>query len=58
MAQAKVEQPNDLEFILEDIGGTFGKFQIYFYVLLAFPIILTDAYNLDYVFSSLDIDYR
>lgn len=49
---------DDIEFIFEDIGGTFGKFQIYNYILFAVPIFLSGAYILDYVFSGLDLDYR
>lgn len=52
------DKPDDVEFILDDIGGTFGRFQILNYVLFAVPIFLSSVYVLDYVFSSLDLDYR
>lgn len=52
------KKEDDLEFILKDIGGTFGKFQIFNYILLAVPLFLSDAYGLDFVFSTLDLDYR
>lgn len=58
MTPKKEETLSDLEYILSDIGGTFGKFQIYNYILLAVPIFLSDAFVLDYVFSTLDLDYR
>lgn len=52
------ETLSELEFILKDIGGTFGKFQIFNLILLAFPIFLADVFVLDYVFTSLNLDYR
>lgn len=55
MTQNKEE---DLDFVLEDIGGAFGKFQISMYILLAVPLFLSDAFGLDYVFSTMDLDYR
>lgn len=58
MTVEKEETPNDLEYILKDIGGTFGKFQIFNMLLIAFPIFLADIFVLDYVFTTLDLDYR
>lgn len=53
-----LHKEDDLEFILKDIGGTFGKFQMLNYILLAVPIFLSDVFVMDYVFSTLDLDYR
>lgn len=58
MTVEKEETLNDLEYILKDIGGTFGKFQIFNMLLIAFPIFLADIFVLDYVFTTLDLDYR
>lgn len=58
MTEKAAEPIDDLEFILKDIGGTFGKFQTCCYLLLAVPIFLSDVFALDYVFTSLDVDYR
>lgn len=52
------EKTDDIEFILEDIGSTFGKFQIFNYALFALPMFLSNFYILDYVFLTLDLDYR
>lgn len=49
---------NDIEFILQDIGGTFGRFQIYNYLMLSFSMFITGTFILDYVFTTLPIDYR
>lgn len=52
------EKVDDLEYILEDIGGTFGRFQIFNYALFAVPLLLSNGYTFDYVFTTLDLDYR
>lgn len=57
-ASDSVEPTDDIEFILKDIGGTFGKFQIFNYALFAVPMFLSNFYILDYVFLTLDLDYR
>lgn len=49
---------NDIEFILNDIGGTFGRFQIYTYLMLSVSMFVTGTFVLDYVFSTLEIDHR
>lgn len=51
-------EEHDVEFILRDIGGTFGKFQIYNYLLLSFSMFVTGTFVLDYVFATLQIDHR
>lgn len=51
-------EPNDIDFILKDIGGTFGKFQIYNYLMLSFAMFVAGNYVLDYVFSTLELDHR
>lgn len=48
----------DLDFILNDIGGTFSKFQIVNYLLLGFAMFSAGASVLDYVFSTLQPQQR
>lgn len=52
------QEHNDIDFILKDIGGTFGKFQIYNYLMLSFSVFVTGSFVLDYVFSTLQVDHR
>lgn len=51
-------EENGIEFILSDIGGTFGRFQIYNYLMLSFSMFITGTFVLDYVFATLEIDHR
>lgn len=56
-ADAENEE-EDIEYILNDIGGTFGRYQIYNYLMLSFSLFVTGTFVLDYVFSTLEIDHR
>lgn len=49
---------DDMEFILKDIGGAFGKFQIFNLILILLAIGSIGSYTLDYVFTTLNVDYR
>lgn len=49
---------NDVDFILNDIGGTFNRFQISNYLMLSFTMFVSGVYVLDYVFATLEIDHR
>lgn len=49
---------SDIQYILNDIGGSFGKFQWLNYVLFAIPISLSGLVSLTYVFTALNLDYR
>lgn len=52
------DDQNEIDYILNDIGGTFGKFQIYNYLMLSYSMLVTGTYIYDYVFSALEIDHR
>lgn len=54
----KMDEEDDVEFILNEIGGTFGRFQICNYVMLSFSMFVTGTFVLDYVFATLEIDHR
>lgn len=47
-----------VQLILNDIGGTFNKFQIFNYIILSLPFIMTASFIVNYVFTTLDSDYR
>lgn len=49
---------DDVDYIIKDLGGTFGRHQIYMYILIAIPIWMSSVFVLDYVFTTLDLDYR
>lgn len=49
---------DDIERILSQIGGTFGKFQTRTNILLGLTILLTTTYGLDYVFVAIGLEYR
>lgn len=51
-------EANDIEYILNDIGGAFGTYQIYNYVMLSYSMFVTGTFVLDYVFATLEIDHR
>lgn len=61
MAKTKetdLSESNDLDLILEDAGGAFGKYQIFNYILLLLVMCFSGMSILDYVFTTLDLDYR
>ncbi|XP_021942807.1 organic cation transporter protein-like isoform X1 [Zootermopsis nevadensis] len=47
----------DLDEILDEVGH-FGKFQAVNYALVGFPILLSAAFALSYVFTAGDLEYR
>ena len=47
----------DLDDILDEVGH-FGKFQAINYILIEFPILLSAAFSLTYVFTAGDLEYR
>lgn len=49
---------NEMENILIELGGTYGRFQIFNYIMLTVPHIVTGYMVLAYVFTTLNVDYR
>jgi hypothetical protein len=47
----------DLDDILDEVGH-FGKFQAINYMLVGFPVLLSAAFSLSYVFTAGDLQYR
>lgn len=54
----KIDDESDLSYILNDIGGSFGKFQLFNYAIIAIPICLSGIFSLTYVFTAMNLDYR
>lgn len=54
----KSERSDDIEFILYDLGGSYGKFQLWNYFLFSIPIFLNGLISQVYVFTTLNVDYR
>lgn len=52
------DESSEIEFILEDIGGSYGKFQIMNYVLFTIAIGMSGFTPLTYVLTTLNLDYR
>lgn len=56
--------PNDLieesemEQILNDIGGSFGKFQLFNYALFSIPMTVMGVASMCFVFTTLNLEYR
>lgn len=48
----------EIEFILKDIGGSFGKFQIFSYCLYSIPMFITGTITLAFIFTASNLDYR
>lgn len=46
-----------LDDLLREIGK-FGNYQIFIFTLLAFPIMLSGAYSVSFVFTAGDLNYR
>ena len=52
-----LQKTMDLDDILDEVGQ-FGKFQAINYILIGFPILLSAAFSLTYVFTAGDLEYR
>lgn len=51
-------EENEIEQILNDIGGSFGKFQLFNYTLFSLAMIIIGLNSLGYVFAALNLKYR
>lgn len=49
---------DDIEFILNDLGGTYGKFQLWNYLLFSIPVFVSGTLVILFVFTTLNVDYR
>lgn len=56
--EPKKDDNSDIEFILNDIGGTFNKFQIYNHCTYLFSLAVAGVVIMTYVFSALNLEYR
>lgn len=53
-----IEKVDYVQLILNDIGGTFKRYQIFNYILFCIPFALSGSFGLSYVFTALNLDYR
>lgn len=56
--KSETNDADDAEFIINDIGGSFGKFQLRNYALYSIPIAVSGIVVMTYVFTALNLDYR
>ena len=56
--EARAQEDDHIEYVLKDIGGTYGRFQIINYVLFSLTIGFSGLFVLVFVFSALSVDYR
>lgn len=54
----EVEGNGAMEYILADIGGTYGKFQVVNYILYSIPLLVAGLIVMPYVFTAFNLDYR
>lgn len=54
----KIKKKDDIEYIISDIGGSYGKFQIFNYILYSIPMCVSGIVAMTYVFTALNLDYR
>lgn len=53
-----IEKVDYVQLILDDIGGTFKRYQIFNYILFCIPFALSGSFGLSYVFTALNVDHR
>lgn len=61
LAANAIECENDeteMEHILNDIGGTFGRFQLYNYILLSALTFSIGIMSMSFVFTTLNLEHR
>lgn len=54
----KNDGSSDIEYILNDLGGSYGKFQLINYILFSIPIGISAMVGMTYVFTTLNLEYR
>lgn len=58
-AEAKFDDESyEIEYILRDIGGSFGKFQLLSYSLYSIPMFIIGVHTLAFIFSASNLEYR
>lgn len=58
-AEPKAHEKVDfVQLILDDIGGTFARYQILNYILFCIPFAISGTFGLSYVFTALNLEYR
>lgn len=49
---------NEMDYVLDDLGGSSGRFQIFNYILCTVPVFISGYIGIAYVFTTLNLDYR
>lgn len=52
------DEKNEMDTILDDIGGSFGRFQLLNYILYSVPLFISGLVGIAYVFTTLTLDFR
>lgn len=47
-----------IDTILNEIGGSFKRYQIIIYLIFCIPLAISGTLGLSYVFTALNLDYR
>lgn len=47
-----------IDTILNEIGGSFKRYQIINYIIFCIPLAISGTLGLSYVFTALNLDYR
>lgn len=53
----EADSQNDLDYVLSDVGE-FGKYQIFQWILMILPIVLSATYAVEFIVTSATDDYR
>lgn len=56
--EPKPDDNSDIDFILNDIGGPYNKFQLFNYASYMFSLCFCGIVIMTYVFSALNLEYR
>lgn len=48
----------DVDYIIKEIGGTFGRFQIFNFIIYSIALCFCGMAGMPYVFTAMNLDYR
>lgn len=56
--QSKQDDNQEIDQLLNDLGGGYNRLQRFNYCLMCVPIFLAGALGIGYIFTTLDLDFR
>lgn len=56
--QKREQNDQNTDYVLDEFGGSFSRFQLYNYALLSLPFMMCGMVALSYVFTALNLEYR